>query len=138
MTLPLTPQPDHPMKTPTAAETISTQLFGVLYIILTEMMDSMVPTSGPRSLLGQSMSYIIKLAPILWWALPTSLAQPHPKPPNASIYAWFPDGDAYVPWKNCNCNEFCKVYCGCNPVSSHQLWLSYQEDPNWCPYFDQR
>ncbi|KAJ9070798.1 hypothetical protein DSO57_1003660 [Entomophthora muscae] len=28
MTPPLTPQPDHPMETPTAAETTSTQLFG--------------------------------------------------------------------------------------------------------------
>ncbi|KAJ9060613.1 hypothetical protein DSO57_1028979 [Entomophthora muscae] len=37
------------------------------------------------------MSYIIKLAPILWWALPASSAQAHPKPPNASTYAWFPD-----------------------------------------------
>ncbi|KAJ9084826.1 hypothetical protein DSO57_1020256 [Entomophthora muscae] len=79
------------METPTAAETTSTQLFGVLYITLTGMMDSMIPTSGPWSLLGQFMSYIIKLAPILWWALPASLAQPHPKPPNASTYAWFPE-----------------------------------------------
>ncbi|KAJ9054023.1 hypothetical protein DSO57_1018745 [Entomophthora muscae] len=79
------------MKTPTAAETTSTQLFGVLYITLTVMVDSMVPTSGPWSLLGRSMSYIIKLAPILWWALLTGSAQPHPEPPNASTYAWFPD-----------------------------------------------
>ncbi|KAJ9087542.1 hypothetical protein DSO57_1032121 [Entomophthora muscae] len=91
MTPPLTPRPDHPIKTPTAAETMSTQLFGVLYITLTGMVDFMVPTSGPWSLLGRSMSYIIKLAPILWWALPASLVQPHPKPPNASTYAWLPD-----------------------------------------------
>ncbi|KAJ9074710.1 hypothetical protein DSO57_1003766 [Entomophthora muscae] len=90
MTPPLTPQPDCPMETPTAAETTSTQLFGVLYITLTGMMDSMIPTSGPWSLLRQSMSYIIKLAPILWWALPAGSAQPHPEPPNASTYAWFP------------------------------------------------
>ncbi|KAJ9078842.1 hypothetical protein DSO57_1002471 [Entomophthora muscae] len=51
----------------------------------------MVPNSRPWSLLGQSISYIIKLAPILWWALPSSLAAPHPELPNASIYDWIPD-----------------------------------------------
>ncbi|KAJ9055205.1 hypothetical protein DSO57_1006559 [Entomophthora muscae] len=91
MTLPLTPQPDHPMETPTAKETTSTQLFGVLYITLTGMVDSMVLTSRPWSLLRQSMSYIIKLAPILWWALPAGLFQPHPELPNASTYTWFPE-----------------------------------------------
>ncbi|KAJ9089186.1 hypothetical protein DSO57_1015513 [Entomophthora muscae] len=52
------------METPTAAETTSTQLFGVLYINLTGMVDFMVPTSRPWSLLGQSMSYIFKLDPL--------------------------------------------------------------------------
>ncbi|KAJ9059384.1 hypothetical protein DSO57_1002804 [Entomophthora muscae] len=94
MTLPLTPRPDHPLEPPAAAETTSTQLFGVLYITLTGLVDSMVPNSGPWSLLGQSASYIIKLAPILWWALPASLAAPHPKPPNASAYDWLPDRSA--------------------------------------------
>ncbi|KAJ9085872.1 hypothetical protein DSO57_1009712 [Entomophthora muscae] len=74
MTPPLTLQPNCPMKTPTAAKTTSTQLFGVLYITLTGMVDTMVPNSGPWSLLGQSVSYIIKLAPILWWALPSGPA----------------------------------------------------------------
>ncbi|KAJ9079038.1 hypothetical protein DSO57_1000673 [Entomophthora muscae] len=94
MTLPLTPQPNRPIETHTTAETTSTQLFGVLYITLTGMIDSMVPTSGPWSLLRQSMSYIIKLAPILWWALPAGLVQPHPEPPNASTYAWNSDREA--------------------------------------------
>ncbi|KAJ9064509.1 hypothetical protein DSO57_1029882 [Entomophthora muscae] len=51
----------------------------------------MEPNSGPWSLLGRSLSYIIKLAPILWWALPTGLAAPRPESPNASTYAWLPD-----------------------------------------------
>ncbi|KAJ9058868.1 hypothetical protein DSO57_1007806 [Entomophthora muscae] len=77
---------------PTAtAETTCTQLFGVLYITLTGLVDSMVTNSGPWSLLRQSVSYIIKLAPILWWALPTSLAATHPKLSNASTYAWLPE-----------------------------------------------
>ncbi|KAJ9084895.1 hypothetical protein DSO57_1019399 [Entomophthora muscae] len=81
MTPPLTPRPNCPIETPTAAETTYTQLFGVLYITLKGMADSMVPNSGPWSLLGKSMSYIIKLAPILWWALPAGLAHPIPSHP---------------------------------------------------------
>ncbi|KAJ9049155.1 hypothetical protein DSO57_1027606 [Entomophthora muscae] len=83
MTLPLTPRPDRPLEPPATANTTSTQLFGVLYITLTGLVDSMVPNSGPWSLLGQSVSYIIKLAPIIWWALHAGLAVPHPKQPNA-------------------------------------------------------
>ncbi|KAJ9064068.1 hypothetical protein DSO57_1034316 [Entomophthora muscae] len=91
MSSPLTPQPDFPIEPSTAAETTSTQLFVVLYINLTGLMDSMMPNSGPWSLLGQSVSYIIKLTPILWWALPTDLAVPFLEPPNASSYAWLPE-----------------------------------------------
>ncbi|KAJ9081015.1 hypothetical protein DSO57_1018943 [Entomophthora muscae] len=91
MTPPLTPQPDRPLEPTAAAETTSTQLFGVLYINLTGLVDSMVPNSGPWSLLRRSVSYIIKLAPILWWALPTGSAVPHPEPPKASTYDWLPD-----------------------------------------------
>ncbi|KAJ9070960.1 hypothetical protein DSO57_1002176 [Entomophthora muscae] len=51
---------------------MSTQLFGVLYITLMGMVDTM-------------------LAPILWWALPSGPAVFRPKPTNASTYAWLPD-----------------------------------------------
>ncbi|KAJ9060151.1 hypothetical protein DSO57_1034023 [Entomophthora muscae] len=78
------------MDPPTATETTSTQLFEVLYITLTGMVDTMVPNSGPWSLLGKSVSYIIKLAHILWCALPTGLSVPRPESPNASTYAWRP------------------------------------------------
>ncbi|KAJ9054403.1 hypothetical protein DSO57_1015032 [Entomophthora muscae] len=91
MTPPLTPQPDRPLEPTAAAETISTQLFGVLYITFTGLVDSVVPNSGPWSLLRSSVSYIIKLAPILWWALPAGSAAPHPKLSNASTYDWLPE-----------------------------------------------
>ncbi|KAJ9057704.1 hypothetical protein DSO57_1020039 [Entomophthora muscae] len=91
MTLPLTPQPNCPMETPTAAKTMSTQLLGVINITLTGMVDTMVPNSGPWSLLGQSVSYIIKLGPILCWTLPSGPAVFQPKPTNASNYAWLSD-----------------------------------------------
>ncbi|KAJ9057705.1 hypothetical protein DSO57_1020040 [Entomophthora muscae] len=90
MTSPLTPQPDCLLEPTTAAETTYTQLFGVLYITLTRLVDSVVPNSGPWSLLRCSVSYIIKIAPILWWALPTGSAAPHPELPNASTYNWLP------------------------------------------------
>ncbi|KAJ9063139.1 hypothetical protein DSO57_1003271 [Entomophthora muscae] len=91
MTPPLTPQPDRLLEPAAAAKTTSTQLLGVLYITLTELVDSMVPNSRPWPLLGQSVSYIIKLAPILWWALPAGSAVPHPEPPKASTYNWLPN-----------------------------------------------
>ncbi|KAJ9050013.1 hypothetical protein DSO57_1018446 [Entomophthora muscae] len=91
MTPPVTPRLDRPLEPNAAAKFTSTQLFGVLCITLTGLVDSMVPNSGPWSLLGQSISYIIKLAPILWWVLPASLAAPHPELPNASTYDWIPD-----------------------------------------------
>ncbi|KAJ9055607.1 hypothetical protein DSO57_1002082 [Entomophthora muscae] len=74
MTSPLTPWPNQPQETVAISESTSTQLFGVLYITLTGLVDSMVPTNGPWAFLGKSLSYIVKLAPILWWALPTGPA----------------------------------------------------------------
>ncbi|KAJ9049077.1 hypothetical protein DSO57_1028266 [Entomophthora muscae] len=57
MTPPLTPRPDRPLEPAAAAKTTSTQLFGVLYITLTGLVDSVVPNSGSWSLLGQSYSF---------------------------------------------------------------------------------
>ncbi|KAJ9057419.1 hypothetical protein DSO57_1022837 [Entomophthora muscae] len=70
MTPPLTPQPDCPQESVTANESTSTQIFGVMYITLTGLIDSMVPARGPWAVLEKLLSYIVKLAPILWWALP--------------------------------------------------------------------
>ncbi|KAJ9089739.1 hypothetical protein DSO57_1009743 [Entomophthora muscae] len=78
------------MKLADAAVTMSTQLFEVLYITLTGFFDSMVPNSGPWSLLRWSLSYFIKLAPILWWELPTGPEVLCPESSNASTYAWLP------------------------------------------------
>ncbi|KAJ9053084.1 hypothetical protein DSO57_1027692 [Entomophthora muscae] len=91
MTLSLTLQPDRLMETPATAKTTSTKLFRVLYITLTGMVDAIVPKSRPWSFLGQSVSYIIKLEPILWWALPSGPTLFCPKSTNASTYALLPD-----------------------------------------------
>ncbi|KAJ9083875.1 hypothetical protein DSO57_1030187 [Entomophthora muscae] len=69
MTPPLTPRPDHLQESVATSEFTSTQIFRVMYITLTGLIDSMVPTSRPWAILRKSLSYIVKLAPILWWAL---------------------------------------------------------------------
>ncbi|KAJ9061249.1 hypothetical protein DSO57_1022306 [Entomophthora muscae] len=70
MSPPLTLQPDCLQEFITANEFISTLIFGVIYITLTGLIDSMVSARRPGALLGKLISYIVKLAPILWWDLP--------------------------------------------------------------------
>ncbi|KAJ9055754.1 hypothetical protein DSO57_1000613 [Entomophthora muscae] len=56
------------------------------------LIDTIVPAASPWLWVGKSMSYLIKLVPILWWALPTQSATC--QFPNASKPAdqgWFPD-----------------------------------------------
>ncbi|KAJ9070575.1 hypothetical protein DSO57_1006625 [Entomophthora muscae] len=115
MTSPLTLRPDHLMEPTTTAETTSTQLFRVLYITLTGLVDSMVPNCAPWSLLGQSVSYIIKLELILWWALPTGPAVLCPESTNASTYTWLPD-------INLNNSQLASV----GDASKHQRYLTNQ------------
>ncbi|KAJ9068988.1 hypothetical protein DSO57_1023194 [Entomophthora muscae] len=76
MTPPLTLQSERLQKSVTASESTSTKVFGEMYITLTGLIDSMVPASRPWALLGELISYIVKLAPILWWALPASSQEP--------------------------------------------------------------
>ncbi|KAJ9052125.1 hypothetical protein DSO57_1037313 [Entomophthora muscae] len=91
MTPPLTLQPDHLQESVATNESTSTQVFGVMYITLTGLIDSMVPTSRPWADLGKSLSYNVKLAPILWWALPAGpagrLLASSQEPPTS----WIPD-----------------------------------------------
>ncbi|KAJ9090253.1 hypothetical protein DSO57_1004501 [Entomophthora muscae] len=89
VTPPLTLRPNCPQESVAANESTSTQKFGVTHITLTGLIDSMVPASGPWALLGKSLFYIVKLAPILWWALPAAPAgclpasSQEPPPPQA-------------------------------------------------------
>ncbi|KAJ9073307.1 hypothetical protein DSO57_1017867 [Entomophthora muscae] len=71
MTSPVTLQPNHPQETKIANESTSTQLFSVLYITLTGLVDSIVPTNGPWDFLKKVFSYKVNLAPTLWWAFPS-------------------------------------------------------------------
>ncbi|KAJ9089893.1 hypothetical protein DSO57_1008294 [Entomophthora muscae] len=68
------------------------KLFGIVYITLTGVIDTIVPAAGPWLWLGKSMSYLIKLAPILWWALPTqSATRQFPDASKPANQGWFPD-----------------------------------------------
>ncbi|KAJ9048965.1 hypothetical protein DSO57_1029361 [Entomophthora muscae] len=71
MTPPLTPWPNHPQETVAIAESTSIQLFGVLYITLTGLVNYIVPVNSPWSLRGKYLSYFVKLALIIQWAVPT-------------------------------------------------------------------
>ncbi|KAJ9063954.1 hypothetical protein DSO57_1035517 [Entomophthora muscae] len=91
MTLPLTLQPDCPQESVAANESPSTQILGVMYITLTGLIDSMVPTSRPWALLVKLLSYIVKLAPILWWALPAGPVGHLPTSSQEPPMGWIPD-----------------------------------------------
>ncbi|KAJ9077053.1 hypothetical protein DSO57_1020315 [Entomophthora muscae] len=68
------------------------KLFGIVYITLTGEIDTIVPAAGLWLWLGKSMSYLIKLAPIIWWALPTqSTTRQFPDASKPANQGWFPD-----------------------------------------------
>ncbi|KAJ9053827.1 hypothetical protein DSO57_1020422 [Entomophthora muscae] len=91
MTLPHTPRPNCLQESAATDESTSTQVFGVMYITLTGLIDSMVPTSRPWAVLGKLLSYIVKLAPILWWALPAGPAGRLPASSQEPSTGWIPD-----------------------------------------------
>ncbi|KAJ9060435.1 hypothetical protein DSO57_1030929 [Entomophthora muscae] len=88
MTPPLTLQPDRPQESVATNESTSTQVFGVMHITLTGLIDSMMPVSRPWAVLGKLLSYIVKLAPILWWTLP---AGPAGSEFSGTPAGWIPD-----------------------------------------------
>ncbi|KAJ9050515.1 hypothetical protein DSO57_1013754 [Entomophthora muscae] len=91
MTPPHTPRPDCPQESVITDESSSTQVFGVMYITVTGLIDSMVPTSRPWAVLGKLLSYIVNLAPILWWALPAGPAGRLPASSQETPTGWIPD-----------------------------------------------
>ncbi|KAJ9084080.1 hypothetical protein DSO57_1027963 [Entomophthora muscae] len=83
MTLPLTPQCNHPMEPPHChRDHVYSTVWSTLHYF-----------DGNGRHHGAQLRVLVFawLAPILWWALPTGLAVPHPESPNASTYAWLPD-----------------------------------------------
>ncbi|KAJ9048416.1 hypothetical protein DSO57_1035278 [Entomophthora muscae] len=110
---PPTPKPYCLQPTPKPTPPTANQYAGVAYITLAGLVDTMVPAAGPWALVGQSASYLIKLAPHLRWALPSSqqskLAAKANRPSHGTRY---PDITASKPW------------AGIEPAPSHQAGLA--------------
>ncbi|KAJ9057833.1 hypothetical protein DSO57_1018874, partial [Entomophthora muscae] len=66
--------------------------FGIVYITLMRVTDTIVSAAGLWSWVSKSMSYLIKLASILWRVLPTQSAnRQFPKTSEPADQGWFPD-----------------------------------------------
>ncbi|KAJ9057017.1 hypothetical protein DSO57_1026505 [Entomophthora muscae] len=91
---PVTPKP-MPASSPNLPTDHSGKLFGIVYITLTGVIDTIIPAVGPWSWVGKSASYLLKLSPLLWWALPAkNLAQVTPENKGLAAQDWIPDNYA--------------------------------------------
>ncbi|KAJ9077831.1 hypothetical protein DSO57_1012869 [Entomophthora muscae] len=88
---PVTPKP-MPASSPDLPTDHTSKLFGIVYITLTGVVDTIVPAAGLWSWVGKSASYLLKLAPLLCWALPAkTLAQVTPRNSRPAAQDWVPD-----------------------------------------------
>ncbi|KAJ9074366.1 hypothetical protein DSO57_1007215 [Entomophthora muscae] len=94
---PVTPKP-MPASSPNLPTNHTSKLFGIVYITLTGVVDTIVPAAGLWSWLGKSASYLLKLAPLLWWALPAkNPAQVTSKTGRPAAREWVPDSQCQGP-----------------------------------------
>ncbi|KAJ9053134.1 hypothetical protein DSO57_1027312 [Entomophthora muscae] len=61
----------------------STQFLGVPYLTLTGLIDSALPAAGPWAVAGKALFCLVKLGPIIWWAMPIPASAP-PSPERAA------------------------------------------------------
>ncbi|KAJ9060270.1 hypothetical protein DSO57_1032621 [Entomophthora muscae] len=70
--------PVNPKPMPTSSPNLPTdhmsKFLWIVYFTLTGVIDTIILAPGLWSWVGKSMSYFIKLASILWWALPAKPA----------------------------------------------------------------
>ncbi|KAJ9068411.1 hypothetical protein DSO57_1028987 [Entomophthora muscae] len=93
MELPVTPKP-MPASAPDLPTNHTCKLFGIVYITLTGVIDTIIPAAGPWSWVGKSASYLLNLAPLLWWALPAkNSAQVTPENNGPATQDWIPDNE---------------------------------------------
>ncbi|KAJ9056015.1 hypothetical protein DSO57_1037435 [Entomophthora muscae] len=93
MELPVTPKP-MPASSPNLPTNHSGKLFGIVYITLTGVIDTIIQAAGLWSWVGKSASYLFKLASLLWWALPAkNPAQVIPGNNRLAVQDWIPDKD---------------------------------------------
>ncbi|KAJ9049432.1 hypothetical protein DSO57_1024560 [Entomophthora muscae] len=86
----LTPKPTISPPSTSDAAGQSSQFLGVLYLALTGLIDSALPAAGPWAVAGKALSYLVKLGPIIWWAMPVPSSTP-PSPAGALQYSWYPE-----------------------------------------------
>ncbi|KAJ9048409.1 hypothetical protein DSO57_1035379 [Entomophthora muscae] len=79
---PLTPKPSVSTLPTSEATGQSSQFLGVLYMTLTGLIDSALSAAGPWAVAGKALSYLVKLGPIIWWAMPVPASVP-PSPEGA-------------------------------------------------------
>ncbi|KAJ9062583.1 hypothetical protein DSO57_1009385 [Entomophthora muscae] len=102
MKLPLTPKP-MPASLLDLPTDHTGKLFGIVYITLTRVIDTIILAAVLWSWVGKSISYLFKLAPLLWWTLPAkNLAQVIPENNGPDIHNWFLDTEGQVArWALC-------------------------------------
>ncbi|KAJ9086247.1 hypothetical protein DSO57_1006131 [Entomophthora muscae] len=96
---PMTPKPT--ISTPPTSDATgqSSQFLGVLYLALTGLIDSALPASGPLAVAGKALFYLVKLSPIIWWAMPVPALTP-PSPAGALWYSWYPENKWPLKWQS--------------------------------------
>ncbi|KAJ9083517.1 hypothetical protein DSO57_1033959 [Entomophthora muscae] len=96
MELPVTPKP-MPASSPKLPTDHTGKLFRIVYIILKGIIVTIIPAARPWSWVGKFFSYLFKLAPLLWWALPAiNLAQVTPENNGPAAQDWIPDIHPYL------------------------------------------
>ncbi|KAJ9061686.1 hypothetical protein DSO57_1018247 [Entomophthora muscae] len=81
------------------------KLFGIVYITLMGVIDTIAPAASLWLWVGKSMSYLIKLASILWWALLTqSATHQFPNTSKPDNQGWFPDNTTNISSGSTFCN----------------------------------
>ncbi|KAJ9055376.1 hypothetical protein DSO57_1004580 [Entomophthora muscae] len=133
MESPVTPKP----MPSSAAELLldhTNKLFGILYITLTVVIDTIVPATGLWSWVGKSMCYLVKLAPIFWWALPTqSATRQFPNASKPSDQGWFRTLDADTPDLVISCPKLDSFSVDCQHFTNKmsQKWAQSQHLSLW-------
>ncbi|KAJ9075294.1 hypothetical protein DSO57_1037500 [Entomophthora muscae] len=91
---PVTPKP-MPASSPDLPINHTGKLFGIVYITLTGVIDTIIPAAGPWSWVRKSVSYLFKLALLLWWVLPAkNPAWVTPGNNRLAAQVWIPDTQA--------------------------------------------
>ncbi|KAJ9051935.1 hypothetical protein DSO57_1039156, partial [Entomophthora muscae] len=81
-----------PSSSPNLPTNHTDKLFGIVYITLTGVIDTIILAAGPWSWVRKSVSYLFKLALLLWWALPAkNLAWVIPGNNRPAAQDWIPD-----------------------------------------------